>query len=94
MECTLRKKVSNQSEGSRQVQCKKVPLGSGEAGKKTQVGFRKCVQVLAGNADMYDNGRKATYNDQGLVAGTLELEITQNFVKRAVRAWLCRSSSK
>jgi len=54
----------------------------------------KYVQVLAGNTDMYDNGRKATYNDQGLVAGTLELELTRNFVKKAVQAWLCRSSSK
>jgi len=76
---TLRKKVSNQSEGSHQVQCKKVPLGSGESSKRNQAGFRKYVQVLAGNADMYDNGRKATYNDQGFVAGTLELELTVRF---------------
>ena len=55
------------------MQCKKVQLGSGEPSETTQVGFRKCVQVLAGNTDMYDNGRKATYNEQGFVAGTLEL---------------------
>ena len=70
------------------MQCKKVQLGSEKPGERTQVGFRKYVQVLAGNADMYDNGRKATYNDQGLVAGTLELEITQNFAKKAVQYWL------
>ena len=76
------------------MQRKKVQLGSEKPGEKTQVGFRKYVQVLAGNTDMYANGRKATYNVQGLVAGRLELELMRNFTKKAVRAWLCRSSSK
>ena len=72
---TLRKKVSNQSVGSRQVQYKKVPRGSGESSKRNQAGFRIYVQVRTGNTDMYDNDRKASDNDQGLVAGRLELTV-------------------
>ena len=67
------------------MQYRRVPRGSEESSKRDQAGFRICVQVRAGNTDMYDNGRKANDNDQGLVAGILELELTRNFVKKAVR---------
>ena len=68
------------------MQYRKVPQDSEESSKRDQAGFRIYVQVRAGNADMYDNDRKSNDNDQGLVAGILELELTRNFVKKAVRA--------
>ena len=45
---TLRKKASNQSEGSHQVQCKKVPLGSeNEAREIRRDSVYTCKFVLA-----------------------------------------------
>ena len=56
---------------------------------------RRC-KLLVFAFYLYDNGMKATYNDQGFVANTLELKVTRDIAGKPVWDWLQlrRSSSK